>query len=258
MIRRSILVTLLSCGFLCLQASAQTVDDLIKKNIDARGGLEKLKAIKTMRVTGKIHAEGMHIPLVIQIKRPGLLRADATVQGMSISRIYDGETAWETNAREGSKGPEKLSGSDAKETISIGDIDGPLVDYKAKGHTVELVGREELETTPVYKLKVSLKDGDVKYIYLDAGNYLELKETEKRKEDGNVTDVDTLYSDYKYVAGVMIAHSWETRISGKLEDQTTIEKIELNIPVDDAIFKMPGKTSESKPAQEKKPLQGRS
>lgn len=248
MIRKSILLTLLSCGVLCLQASAQTVDDLIKKNIDARGGIEKLKAIKTMRVTGKIHAEGMNIPLVIQIKRPGLLRADATVQGVSMSRGYDGETAWETNAFGGSKEPEKLSGYDARETIEMADIDGPLVDYKTKGSTIELLGKEELEATPVYKLKVTLKNGDVKYIYLDAGNYLELKETDKRKEEGSTTEVETSYSDYKPVAGAMIAHSSETRVSGKLEDQTTTEKIDVNVPMDDSIFKMPKKAQEKKPS----------
>ena len=114
MIRKVILLTLLSCVVLCLQASAQTVDDLIKKNIDARGGLEKLRALKSMRVTARIHSEGMNIPLVIQIKRPGLLRADATVQGVGMSRIYDGETAWETNDRRRSSEPEKLSGYDER------------------------------------------------------------------------------------------------------------------------------------------------
>jgi hypothetical protein len=141
-----------------------------------------------------------------------------------------------------------MSGYDTKEMIDIGDLDGPLVDYKAKGNTVELAGKEELEATPIYKLKVTLKDGDVKYLYLDAQNYLELKETWKRKEDGKVTDVDTVYSDYKAVAGVMIAHSWETRVNGELDDQTSLEKIEVNVPVDDSIFKLPKKTQEKKPS----------
>lgn len=252
MIRKAALLTLLSCSVLCLQASAQTVDDLIKKNIDARGGLEKLKAINTMRITGKIHSEGMNIPLVIQVKRPGLLRADATVQGMSMSRGYDGQTAWETSAFGGSKEPEKLAGYDARETIEMADLDGPLVDYKTKGSTIELAGKEELEATPVYKLKLTLKNGDVKYIYLDAGNHLVLKETEKRKEDGSTIDVETSYSAYKAVAGIMIAHASETRVNGAIDEQMSVEKIEVNVPVDDSIFKMPGKASE-KPAQEKKP-----
>jgi outer membrane lipoprotein-sorting protein len=247
MIRKTIALTFLACAALSIPVSAQTVDELIKKNIEARGGLEKLKAIKSMRVTAKIHSEGMNIPLVIQIKRPGLVRGDATLQGVSVVKAYDGETAWQINPFDGVKEAEPVTGYEAKEVIDIGDIDGPLVDYKAKGNTVELVGKEELEATPAYKLKVSLKDGDVKYFYLDAQNYLELKETEKRKEDGKVTDVDTVYGDYKAVAGVMIAHSWETRVNGELDEQTSIEKIEVNVAIDDAIFKLPKKTQEKKP-----------
>lgn len=248
MMRKAIALTFLACATLSITASAQTVDELIKKNIDARGGLEKLKAIKTMRITGKIQSGGMTIPVVIQIKRPGLVRGDATLQGLALVRAYDGHTAWQINPFDGAKEAEPMTGYDAKETIDIGDLDGPLVDYKAKGAAVELAGKEDLEATPVYKLKVTMKDGDVKYLYLDAQNYLELKETEKRQEDGKVTNVDTVYSDYKAVAGVMIAHSWETRINGELDDQTSIEKIEVNAPVDDSIFKMPKKTQEKKPS----------
>src|SRR5262249_21767006 len=149
---------------LCIGGSAQTVDDLIKKNIEARGGIEKLKALKSLGMTGKIHPKGMDIPMGLQVKRPGLVRGEATLQGVSMVKAYDGETAWQINAFEGSKEPEVMTGHDAKEAIQFGDIDGPLVDYKSKGNTVELVGKEELEATPVYKLKVTLKDGDVQYI----------------------------------------------------------------------------------------------
>lgn len=248
MTRKAIALTFLACAALSIQASAQNVDELIKKNIEARGGLDKLKAIKTMRLTGSFHTEGMNIPLVIQIKRPGSVRGDALFQGMALVRAYDGETAWQINPLDGVKEAEPMTGYDTKEMIDIGDLDGPLVDYKAKGNTVELAGKEELEATPVYKLKVTLKDGDVKYLYLDAQNYLELKETWKRREEGKVTDVDTVYSDYKAVAGVMIAHSWETRVNGELDDQTSLEKIEVNVPVDDSIFKLPKKTQEKKPS----------
>ena len=247
MIQKAIALAFLACAAFSIPVSAQTVDELIKKNIDARGGLEKLKAIKTMRLTGTFHTEGMNIPLVIQIKRPGSVRGDALFQGMALVRAYDGETAWQINPLDGFKEAEPMTGYDTKEMIYIGDLDGPLVDYKAKGNTVELAGKEELEATPVFKLKVTLKDGEVKYLYLDAHNYLELKETWKRREDGKATDVDTVYSDYKAVAGVMIAHSWETRVNGEVDDQTSLEKIEVNIPVDDSIFKLPKKTQEKKP-----------
>jgi hypothetical protein len=93
-----------------------------------------------------------------------------------------------------------------------------------------------------------LKDGTVKHIYLDAQNYLELKESEKRKEDGKSTEDEISYSGYKAVAGVMFAHSIETRVNGEIDDQITIDKIEVNVPVDDSIFKLPKKAQEKKPS----------
>src|SRR5262245_8605062 len=98
MTRRTLAITFLWCAVLCISGSSQTVDDLIKKNIEARGGIEKLKALKSLRMTGKIHTEGMDIPMVLQVKRPGLVRGEATLQGVSMVKAYDGETAWQINA----------------------------------------------------------------------------------------------------------------------------------------------------------------
>jgi outer membrane lipoprotein-sorting protein len=246
MIRKVLAVTIFWCAILCVNSSAQTVDELIKKNIEARGGLERLKAIKSLRMTGKVHTEGMKIPMVLHIKKPNLVRGEATLQGVTMVKAYDGETAWQINAFEGSKEPEVMTGYDAKEAIHFGDIDGPLFGYKTKGSTVELVGKEELEATPVYKLKVTMKDGDVRYIFLDAQNFLELKESETQKEEGSSQTVEISYSDYKAVAGVMIAHSTETKVNGEIDYQMNIEKVEINVSIDDSIFKMPKTTQEKK------------
>lgn len=233
---------------LCAAASAQTVDEVIQKNIQARGGMEKLKAITSLRVTGKVHTEGMQIPLRIQFKRPGMVRAEASVQGLSFVKAYDGETAWQIDAFEGKPDAEKAPDDEAKSIIDMGDLDGPLVDYKLKGNTVELLGKEELEATPVYKLKVTRKNGDVIFIYIDCQSYLELKASAKRKEQGKEFVEDEYYSDYKPVNGVMVAHSIETRVNGQPEDQITFDKVEVNVAIDDAIFKMPKKAQEKKPS----------
>lgn len=233
--------------WLCSGASAQTVDEVVQKNLQAYGGLEKMQAIKSLRVTGKVHAEGMQIPLVILFKRPGLVRAEATMQGLSMVKAYDGETAWQIDAFDGQPDPEKASEEETKSIIDMGDLDGPLVDYKRKGNTVELVGKEELEATPVYKLKVTLKTGDVKFIYLDCQSYLALKTSSRRKEQGKEFIEDEYYSDYKPVSGVMLAHAIETRVDGQPEDQITFDKVEVNVAIDDAIFKMPKKAQEKKP-----------
>jgi hypothetical protein len=124
-----------------------------------------------------------------------------------------------------------------------------LFDYKEKGNTVELMGQEDMEGTPVYKLKITLKDGDVRYYFLDAEYFLELKVTSKIKRGEAEFDVETFLSDYKEVNGQMIAHAVESKAGGNVVSQITIETVEFDVPVDDAIFVMPVKSEEEKPKQ---------
>lgn len=253
MIRRA-LTLILSVTFLfCVQASAQTVDELIKKNLDARGGVQKVKAIKSVKVTAKIIQQGVEIPIVIQQKRPGMVRADVTFQGKSQTMAYDGQSGWKTDPFQGSPDPEKIAGDDLKEAEEQADMDGSLVDYKEKGHKVELVGKEDMEGTPVYNLKLTLKNGDVRNIYLDAENYLELKVSMKRKTPGGEIEVDQYVGNYKPVNGVLYPFSLETKVKGQTASQITFEKIELDVPIDDSIFKMPAKPAEKPKTEEKKP-----
>lgn len=253
MIRRLLTLTLPLAFLFCVQASAQTVDELIKKNIDAHGGVQKLKAVKSMKASGKITPQGLEIPITLQQKRPGMVRMDATFQGKSMVQAYDGTTAWKIDPFQGNPDPEKVAGDDLKDLEEQSDLDGPLVDYKQKGHTVELIGKEDMEGTPVYKLKLTLKNGDVRNIYIDAENYLELKVTSKRKTPGGEIDVDQFMGNYKPVNGMMFAFSIDTKVNGQSVNTITIDKIELDVPVDDALFKMPAKPAEKPKTEEKKP-----
>jgi len=253
MIRRLLTLTLSLTVLFCVQASAQTVDDLIKKNIDAHGGIQKLKAVKSMKATGKITPQGLEIPITLQQKRPGMVRMDATFQGKSMVQAYDGTTAWKIDPFQGNPDPEKVAGDDLKDLEEQADLDGPLVDYKQKGHTVELIGKEDMEGTPVYKLKLTLKNGDVRNIYIDAENYLELKVTSKRKTPGGEVDIDQFLGNYKSVNGMMFAFSIDTRINGQSVNTITLDKIELDSAIDEAVFKMPAKPPEKPKAEEKKP-----
>ena len=253
MIRRAITSILSLTVLFCLQASAQTVDELIKKSIDAQGGAEKLKAVKSLKVTGKIIQQGIEIPITILQKRPNMVRVDVTFQGKTQTGAYDGETGWKTNPFQGSPDPEKIAGDELKELQEQSDMDGPLVDYKAKGHTVELVGKEDLEGTPVYKLKLTLKNGDVRNIYIDADNSLMLKMNAKRKTPGGEMEADQFLGNYKKVNGIMTAFSLETKIGGQTVAQVVFDKVEMDVPIEDAMFKMPVKPAEKPKPEEKKP-----
>lgn len=253
MIRRALTLILPFAFLFCAQASAQTVDELIKKSIDAQGGAEKLKAVKSIKVTGKIIQRGLEIPITIQQKRPVMIRVDVTFQGKTQTGAYDGETGWKTNPFQGSPDPEKVAGDELKELQEQSDMDGPLVDYKAKGHTVELIGKEDMEGTPVYKLKLTLKNGDVRNIYLDAENSLPLKVSLKRKTPGGEIEADQYVGNYKPVNGVMFSFSLETKVKGQTVSQIAFDKVEMDVTIDDSVFKMPAKPPEKPKPEEKKP-----
>jgi hypothetical protein len=237
---------------LATQTSAQTVDELIKKNIDAHGGIQKLKAVKSLKATGKVMQQGLEIPLTLIQKRPAFFRTEVTFQGKTQLAAYDGETGWKIDPFQGTSEPEKIAGDDLKDMQEQSDMDGGFVDYKDKGHTVELLGKEDMEGTPVYKLKLTLKTGSVRTIYLDAENYLELRVTAKRKTPGGEIEVDQYLGNYKAINGIVSAFSIETKVKGQTVNQVIIDKIEMDVAIDDAVFKMPVK-SQDKPKTDEKP-----
>ncbi len=138
---------------------------------------------------------------------------------------------------------EKMPEEQARTVGKQADLDGPLVDYKQKGNTIELVGKEKMENFEAYKLKVTLKGGDVTFIYLDAKSFLERRVSFKQKEQGTEAEVDTYLGSYKPVNGVMIPYSFENRVGGVTVTQSTVENVELNAGLDDSLFRMPAKTA---------------
>jgi outer membrane lipoprotein-sorting protein len=252
MIRRAVTLILSLTFLFAVQASAQTVDELVKKNIDARGGIQKLKAIKSIKATGKMTQQGLEIPLTLQQKRPAMVRMEITFQGKSFVQAYNGEIGWKIDPFQGSSEPEKVADDDLKDLEEQADLDGALVDYKEKGNTVELIGKEDMEGTPVYKLKLTLKKGDVRNIYLDAESYLDLRVTSKRKTPGGEIDIDQYLGNYKSVNGVLFPFSIESKVKGQTVNQITLDKIEADVAIDDSVFKMPAKPQE-KPKTEEKP-----
>lgn len=222
-------------------AAAPTVDDLIAKNIEARGGLSKLKAVQTMRMTGKMMmGPGLEAPMIIEMKRPANMRIEFTFQGMTGIQAYDGKSGWSIEPFGGKKDPEPMSVEDLKEAEEQSDMDGPLVDYKSKGNKVELVGKDKVEGSDAWKLKITLKSGDVRYLYLDADSYLEIKGESKRTIRGSEAELETTIGDYKEVEGLLIPFNFQAGAKGSDQKQNiVIDKVEINPTIDVARFKMP-------------------
>lgn len=225
---------------LCLPVFGQTVDEILAKNFAARGGLDKIKAIQSFKMTGKIVAQGMELPFTLLSARPDLMRMDMTIQGKSLVQAYDGETGWMINPMAGGDA-EKVPEDQTKSFKEQGEFDGPLVDYKTKGHTVELIGKEEVEGTEAYKLKVTRAGGDIRTFYIDAKTFLELKSAGRQKIQGQDMDMEMFYSDYKPVNGVLVSHAMESKYKGQRFMQMTLDTVEANVTVDAATFKMPKK-----------------
>lgn len=221
--------------------SAQTVDEIIAKHIAAQGGLTKLKALQSIRMSGDFETSGMQAGFTQVYKRPMKMRLDISVQGLTMIQAYDGEKGWQVVPFTGKKDPEPMTGDDLKNVQEQADLDGPLMDYKKKGNTVELAGKEKTAGRDSYHLIVTLKNGGVRHLYLDAGTFLGLRTVAKTTVRGTEVEIESILGDYREVGGLMFPFSIEQHPAGDQGpgQKITFRKIEPNVPVEDAIFKMP-------------------
>ena len=223
-----------------------TLETLVAENVEAKGGAAAIKALQSLRLSGKMLVnEGQIEFTYTQIKkRPGEVRTELTLQGMTVIQAYDGKEGWKVSPFQGRKDPEKMSADDTKSLMEDAEIDGPLVDWKAKGSTVEYIGTEDVDGTMAHKLKVVRKNGDVNFVYLDPDHFLEIRVLTQRVEQGAQVEVETDLGDYEKINGVFIPFSEEAGRKGSPDKQKIIiEKAEPNVPVDDAVFHFPATAS---------------
>jgi outer membrane lipoprotein-sorting protein len=240
---RTRLLSLLLAGP-ALLAQAPTVDQVLAKYYEAKGGLAKMKTVTSMRITAKMSGGPMDFPIVIEAKRPASVRVDVSIQGNQIIQAFDGKSGWSINPFQQSakKDAEPMTPDEIREIEVQADMDGPLVDWQAKGHKVELQGHEAVEGSDTFKLKLTLKSGDIRTIFLDADSYLEVKQATKRKIRDTEIEAETTLGDYKDEGGLMIAHAMESGAKGMPQKQkVVIEKVEFNVPIADSRFAMPAK-----------------
>lgn len=222
--------------------AAQSADEVVAKYYQAAGGLDKFKAVNSMRISGRMTlGQGMEAVFTRITKRPKFVRLDFTLQGVTATQAYDGQTAWMFVPFMGQSAPEVMPADLAKGMDEEADFDGPLVGYKERGIQVELVGQEPVEGTNTYKLKVTLKNGDVTYYFMDAEGYLPIRTESKRTMQGREFNIVTTLGDYKPEGGLVVPHSIEVSGQGPGSQGFVIEKVELNPTLKDDDFKMPPK-----------------
>jgi len=234
--------TLIAPAVFAQSNNAPTVDELVSKNVEAKGGANALQTLQSLRLTGKLLVNQGQIELAYleTKKRPDEVRTEASLQGMTQIQAYDGKEGWRVSPFFGRKDPERMSADDVKALIEDAEIDGPLVDWKAKGSSVEYLGTEDVDGTPAHKLKVVRKNGDVSFVYLDPDHFLEIRVVTQRMRHGAYEEVETDLGDYEKAGGVFVPTSiYSGRKGAPDKQQIIIDKVEANLPVDDSIFHFP-------------------
>lgn len=230
---------------LVASAQGQSADELVAKNLDARGGAEKLAAIHALVTKGELRFPGdfklTYTETRLRLSTPACaVRIDASLQGLTLVQAYDGKTGWRINPFEGRKDAERMG---ADETRALSDealIDGALLASSAKGSKVEYLGREDIDGTQAYKLRVSESDGTVFTYYLDPDVYLEIKIIERRTIRGAEQETETDLGDYERVAGIYFPFSIASGPRNSADKQViTIETGEANLAVPPSDFEMP-------------------
>lgn len=221
--------------------NARVVDELVARNVAVRGGSEAWRAVTSLRYSGRMDVgQDMTVPYVLEQKRPGKMRLEFVFDDQTAVQSYDGKTGWKLVPFRGRTRPEPMTEAELRETADTADLYGLLYDYAARGHVVELEGREPVDGRDAIKLKVTLPKGGVRWLYLDAETALEVKLEALRMVAGREYRVETRYFDWQEADGLLIAHRQETLTEGDKESHfLTVESVSVNPPLDDSRFALP-------------------
>ncbi|MHB8580586.1 MAG: LolA family protein [Ignavibacteriaceae bacterium] len=231
---KSLLIVL----FFIVQTKAQTADDIIAKNLAARGGIAKINGIMTQRLTGDISfGSDSANPFMVEMKRPGKMRDEIIINGVKIIHTTDGKSGWVLNPLSGSDSARPMNSDELKNASGSAEIGGPLVDYKLKGNKVTYAGKEKINGKETYKLIVTMKDGDIRNDFIDCNTFLEAKWVGNILSHGKKVIVETYFKNYKKVDGLMYSFLLDSDTPGtSYKQQILIKKIEVNIPIDNSMF----------------------
>jgi len=225
----------------CLSAVARsepqlTVDAVVARNLEAKGGLERLKAVQTIKQTASLSMMGMDATMTLYSKRPNLVRQEITVAKEKVINAFDGDTPWIINPMIGAPRPIIVSGPQADMIKEQSGFDGPLVDYKTRGVIVSVEGLEPAGDRTLVHLKlVSPKSLQIRHLYLDSVTYLDAKlSTEQDK-----LTLDQEFLDYRDVEGIKVPFLIRASTNGVVQSEITVQKVEFNTKMDDTLFRMP-------------------
>jgi outer membrane lipoprotein-sorting protein len=236
-------LALLICSLVLLSGtslSAQSLDDVLKEHFAATGQ-EKLIKMNSLKTVGKLLQSGIEIPFTQMAKRPSCMRVEGTFQGLTFIQTYNGKEGWNVNPFTGVTEPQPFNEDELKSMKFSADMDGMLWDWKAKGYTVTLEGKEDMEGTSSFKIKLVTQEGDAFMFYIDSESYVMLRTNSKIKVQGNEMDTDTYYANYMQVEGIALPGKVETKMNGQVVMSIITDKVEFNPELDQSLFEKPAK-----------------
>jgi len=232
---KKILCAILSFAF--VSANAQTADDIIQKYSKAMGGLAAFNAIKTMKTTGTITTQGVDLTLTSQIINGKAVRSDVQAMGQSVINSYKDGKGWKINPFAGVTTITDMTPEELIDFKSQSMIANQLMDYKARGHKVELQGQEDVEGVKTYKIKLTNKDDNkVTTYFISVTDNTIVKSVSTRQLQGQDIEIETFYSDIKDFNGLKFPMVRTQKMQGQVFQEIKIATIEFNVPIDEKIF----------------------
>jgi hypothetical protein len=278
-------ISLAAAGDIPASQAKLSAADIVDKNVAARGGLQAWRSVHTMSLAGKLGAGGnqratlpvpapaaprsskqkfseqmfstrsveeVQLPFVLELERPRKMRMELQFKGQTAIQVFDGANGWKLRPYLNRRVVEPYTPDEMKLASMQADLDGPLVDYAAKGTQIELAGMEKVEDRDTYKLKLTMKNGEAIHVWIDAQTFLEAKiEGQPRRLDGTYHPVEVYFQDYRPVDGLQIPHVLETKVlpvsktalgfkdSPVPAEKIIIDKVVVNPKLDQSHFSKP-------------------
>ncbi len=251
LVRRPAIVVLLAACLLAAPAAlAQpapspaalpSLEVILARHLEARGGAERLRAVKAIRMTGTLTGPfGEEVPTVILMKRPDRIRQEIEVGGQTLVQAFDGTRGWSLNPMLADR-PVEVSRAVAERMAGQADFDGPLVDPAAKGHRVEVAGEDRVDERAAVKLKLTKKSGEVQFVWLDRERWLELKSEGTVEQAGRSIRIESRHSDFRTIDGITTPFVVEVFADGRLQQKIVLETAEFPANLEDALFQVPAR-----------------